>query len=221
MHFPADLQIIQWRSVKAVASNDLSRVIGLIPLAGYLILFNDEIARFASFDTIAGVSDEDLSPFFLEAVPKLRLVFFGSLFVLFSYVIYMIYRPRVLDRFGDGVEFAARVYESFSVKEIARIEAQVFAETWIPRESTFWIMLGNRRKSAVLAGYRPDVRSNMFGKHGDYIHLLAREWWAGMMHVSRWARIASLVFGITGYVLLAVPAIDIAQAVFRDMVPGD
>lgn len=57
----------------------------------------------------------------------------------------------------------------------------------------------------------------MLSKHGDYIGFLAREWWVGMMHINRSARLAALVFGIVGYLLLAVPTLDIAQAVIRDM----
>ncbi len=218
MKVNSDWRIFHWSSVKGVASNDLSRIVGLIPLAGYLILFNDEIAKLASFDTIAGVADQVASPFFLGGVAKLRLVFFGSLFILFSYLIFRVFRPPVLDSSSGDLGFSARVEDSYSVYEIASMEAQVYSDIWKPRTKAFWSVLGEpRARKPVVSGYRPDVRSAMFTKHGDYIHFLAREWWDGMMHTFRGARIASLFSGVTGYILLAIPTLDIAQAVLRDI----
>ena len=208
---------MQWPFIKGLANNDLSRVIGLIPLAGYLILFNDEIARLASFDTLAGVTGNAESTFVLGSVTKLRLVFFGSLFVFVSYVVYRIWRPDILDRCRSDVELAGRVQENYTVQEIASMEAQVYSERWQPRLVEFWIILGSERTAPVLLGWRPDVRRSMLVKHGDYINVLAREWWNGMMHINRSARLASLVSGGFGYFLLAIPTLDIAQAVIRDM----
>jgi hypothetical protein len=217
MKFSEDWQAIQWRAVKAVANNDLSRILGIVPLAGYLILFNDEIANLASFDTFAGIAEESVSPFFLEGLTKLRLVFFGSLFVFSSYVIYRVFRPPVLDWSNGEIEFASRVQESYTVEEVASMEATVFSAGWKPRREGYWILLGSVRTQPMLIGYRPDVRSRMFEKHGDYISFLAREWWAGMMHVRRPARVAAIVLGVSGYILLALPTLDLAQAVVCDM----
>jgi hypothetical protein len=218
MRFTSDWRIAHWSSVKGVASNDLTRIVGLIPLVGYLILFNDEIAKFISFDMIAGVGHDAASPFVLGNIIKLRLVFFGSLFVLFSYLIFRVFRPSVLERSNGDLEFSTRVRDSYSVYEIASMEAEVYSDTWKPRTEALWIVNGRMRsRKPVVSGFRPDARSYMFTHHGDYIHFVAREWWAGRMHTFRGARLASMFFGITGYVLLAVPTLDIAQAVLRDI----
>lgn len=217
MKFSEDWRVIQWRAVKAVANNDVSRLIGLVPLAGYLILFNDEIAGLTSFDTLAGVTGGYPNPFFLDAVTKLRLVFFGSLFVFFSHVIYRIYRPPVLDVSTDEIDFSTKVRESFTVGEIARMEAQVFESSWKSRRPDFWMMKDRVRTGPKLAGFRSDVRSGMLNGHGDYISHLAREWWAGTMHTNRTARLAAIILGLIGYLFLAMPALDISQAVLRDM----
>jgi len=60
----------------------------------------------------------------------------------------------------------------------------------------------------------------MFSKHGDYIGFLTREWWEGMMHTHRPARIFSLAFGVGGYFMLAIPTLDVAQAVLRHFITG-
>lgn len=218
--YHSDWRFTQWPFIKAIANNDLSRIIGLVPLAGYLILFNDEIARFASFDTLAGVTDQTGTTFLIGSVTKLRLVFFGSLFVFGSNVFYRIWHPPVLDGSSSEIEFAGRVREDYTVREIASMEADVYSEGWRPRLEIFWVFLDSLRTKPILQGYRTDVRGHMFRKHGDYISFLAREWWVGMMHRSRPARLSALALGTAGYVLLAIPTIDIAQAVLWDMLWG-
>lgn len=218
MKFHADWEITQWSSVEKIASNDLTRVIGLIPLVGYVILFNDELANLASFEIIAGVDDSNISPFFLTSLAKMRLVFFGSLFLLLANVAFRYFGPRVLRHSKDDMEFSRRVRDCYSVHELASMEEEVFSERWKPRISPFWSVFGSTRsRKKVVSGYRQDVRAHMFDKHGDYINFLAREWWAGQMHTYRIIRILSLVLGCIGYFLLALPTLDISQAVLADM----
>lgn len=221
MIFHSEWRVLRWDCAKVVASNGLTRTVGMIPLVGYLILFNDEIASFASFDTIAGVEDISNSPFFLEGIIKLRLAFFGSLFLLVSYLLFRIFGPEVLEGARGDLDFSSQVWESYSVYELSEMEEQVFSDKWRPRTQAFWVVLGGvRPRKRVLSGYRPDVRSSMFAKHGDYIRFLAREWWVGMVHTNWGARLATLIFGTSGYVLLALPSLDIAQAVLRDTFGG-
>ncbi|MEM6498557.1 MAG: hypothetical protein AAF709_17760 [Pseudomonadota bacterium] len=216
-----DWKLVRWESVKGVANNDFTRVVALIPIAGYLILFNDEITGMVSFDVLAGVGETDRSPFLLDGLTKLRLVFFGSLLVLFSFITYRIFRPKVLEASKNDLEFSELVRQRYSVYELAQIEERVHSESWTERTEAFWIVLGKRRaKKPVVSGFRPDVRAQMFSNHGDYIGFLAREWWIGMMHTFRPARICSLAFGIGGYAMLAISTLDIAQAVLRHLFTG-
>ncbi|SLN63642.1 hypothetical protein [Ruegeria meonggei] len=199
MKFHSDWKFTQWQSVERVANNDLTRVVALVPIIGYLILFNDQIAEIASFRVIAGVEPGAETPFFLTGVAKMRLVFFGSLLLLFSNLIFKAFRPHVLELAKGDMEFAARVGERYSVHELAALEAQVFSDHWKPRLPLFWKVHDKfRNKKPVVTGYRPDMRNAMFNAHGDYINYLSREWWTGEMHTFRLARVVSLSLGIAG-----------------------
>jgi hypothetical protein len=101
------------------------------------------------------------------------------------------------------------------------MEMRVHSENWAKRTSVFWMVLGQQRaKKPNVSGYRPDARASMFLRHGDYIGFLAREWWVGMMHTHRVARVSSAMLGGLGYLLLAFPTFDIAQAVLRHLFLG-
>lgn len=218
MKFHADWKLTQWQSVERVANNDLTRVVALVPIIGYLILFNDQIAEIASFRMIAGVEPGVETPFYLTGIAKMRLVFFGSLLLLCSNLIFKVFRPQALELAKGDIEFAARVGERYSVHELANMEAHVFSDHWKPRLPLFWRVHDEfRSKKLVVSGYRPDVRNAMFNKYGDYISYLSREWWTGEMHIFRAARITSLSLGLLGSVLLAIPTLDITQAVVGDV----
>ncbi len=218
MKFHTDWKLTQWQSVERVANNDLARVVALVPIIGYLILFNDQIAEIASFRMIAGVEPGAETPFFITGLAKMRLAFFGSLLLLFSNLIFKVFRPKVLELAKGDMEFAARVGERYSVHELADMEARVFSDHWKPRLPLFWKVFDEfRGKKPVVSGYRPDARTKMFADRGDYIRFLAREWWSGEMHTFRAARVISLSLGIIGTFLLAIPTLDITQAVVGDV----
>ena len=214
-------KLLHWNAVKAIANNNFTRIVGLIPIAGYLILFNDEIAHLATFNSLAGVGKDDVSPFVLGGLTKLRMVFFGSLSVLCSYIVYRVFRPEILETANTELEFAELVRHRYSVHELKHIEEHIHSADWTERTEAFWTVLGERRsKKLIVSGYRPDARNFMFSKHGDYISFLAREWWTGMMHTYPFARASSAILAVAGYTMMAVPTLDISQAVLRHLLAG-
>ncbi|WP_306142622.1 hypothetical protein [Roseibium sp. MMSF_3412] len=207
--------------MELIANNDLTKVIMLIPLVGYIILFNDQFAEISSFRMIAGAESDASTPFFLTSLTKMKLVFIGSLLLMISNFIFRVFSPEILKLAKGDIEFSARVTERYSVHELSRMERDVLSDHWQPRLSLFWIVQGQTRaKKPLVSGYRPDVRSQMFSQRGDYISFLAREWWTGEMHTHRVARCVSLVTGSIGFFLLAMPTLDISQAVIANFLPS-
>lgn len=86
--------LFYWSTVKKVASNDLTKIIGIVPVVGYLILFNDSILDKIQFNTITGTTGDEASPFLIGGLTKLRMTFFGSLSVTMSFLIYQLRRPK-------------------------------------------------------------------------------------------------------------------------------
>ncbi len=129
MKLRADWKVVRWETVKGVASNDFTRGVGLIPIAGYLILFNDEIAAMLSFDALAGVAGAEKSPFLLDGLTKLRLVFFGSLCLFCSFLTYRLFRPEVLEvaKSDLGSRLIDGQSQNMTVAARATAERKVFA----------------------------------------------------------------------------------------------
>lgn len=210
--------LFYWSTVKKVASNDLTKIIGIVPVVGYLILFNDSILYSVQFNTITGTTGDEASPFLIGGLTKLRMTFFGSLCVTISFLIYQTRRPKALDNASDDFSFAERVRESYSVVEMKALERDVMDANWQKRLGLFWFpSQGARKRESRVQGFREDLRPKFLTEFRDYIDQASREWWIGQMNSRPFSRYAAMVFGCLGYLLLAIPTIDIAQAVIADI----
>lgn len=215
-------RLLEWDAVRPVASNDLTRIIGLIPLAGYLILFNDQIIGYASFDTIAGLSGDDESTFLISGIAKMRYVFFGSILLVLSNIVFRIHRPQVMKHSTSDLGFCSTFLESYSVSEMRALEDEVWSD---PQSFTTESLIDLRDRHVQSAQefqgrvtrFSDSQRSQLLNQQRDYLFSLAREWWSSAMKTKPFWRGLSMLVGIVGYVFLAIPTFDIMQAVFVDL----
>ena len=211
---------LRWDFLEKIAGSEISKIVGVIPIAGYLILFNDGLADAISFDKIAGITDETDGTFLLSSVTKLRLTFFGSILIFVSNILFRMCSPKALELSKSDFDFSDRVMSSYSVAEIRALEAQLSNRTWnfrtplIVCNENFASFLNKKR----LNGFRETIpRRDLLEPHQDYVSALSREWWIGQMHtlwLCRWLTLASCSIG---YLMIAIPSCDIAQAVVRGL----
>lgn len=214
--------VFLWPFLEQIANNQVGRLVSAIPIVGYLILFNDQFANAVSFNAIAGSNLETESPFWFNSIFKLRSAFFGSLFILLANILFAVFSPRVLKSSKDDLQFCERVFESYSKDEIVKIEQDITDQNWNLR--TPWLLQENRdglywekdqegKKKPIsrLSGFAQ--KRYITREYPDYVRLLAREWWHGQMHTFCFFRMSILFFAAVGYLLLALPTLDILQAV--------
>ena len=216
----------QWPFLEQLANNQVGRLVSAIPIVGYLILFNDQFANAVSFHSIAGSSHENQSLFWFNSIFKLRSAFIGSLLILFANILFAAFAPKVLKASKDDLQFSERVFESYSKDEIVQIESEVTEQNWKLR--TPWLLQdnrdglywendseGNKQAKARLSGFAQ--KRFITREYPDYVRLLAREWWHGQMQTYLGVRLDIFIFSTTGYMLLALPTLDILQAVLRNI----
>lgn len=225
MRFKVEPSFLWWRSVAAVTNNEFSRIASTIPFVGYLLLMNDQVAQWISFNELAGVAtaikgtvvEDQNSPFLLESVTKLRLIFFGSILLLISISVCRAYSPRILTHSESDIDFSLRAIGGYSRHEISSLEEAVFNKSWQPRLEAFWRLDVVFRIRETLEGQHATSDPDGFVQRNDeFVRLLAREYWFGQMHINWAARYISLGCGLIGYILLALPTLDVTQAVIRN-----
>ena len=201
----------RWEMVDGLSNNEISKIAAAIPLIGYIIIFNDTFLSSAGYEIISG-SAEGIDYFLFETLTKLRMSFWGAIFLLLSLILFRIFAPEVLSQEKNDLSFADLVISSYSCAEISRIEDSVKKETWQVRTDQFEKI---KDFPKIIAKVETPKYKFIQNKEDD-IRTVSREWWLGLMHQNPKVRYFTLLLAIAGYTFLILPTLDIAQAVFRD-----
>jgi hypothetical protein len=71
-----------------------------VPVAGYLVLFNDAVSQHLSFNRLA---DESLLSFGLSSGVRLKLIYFGLILLGTANILYRLRRPFVFKNWHQSV----------------------------------------------------------------------------------------------------------------------
>lgn len=98
------------------------RFAALFPMIGYLIIFNDGISEFISFENLT--SEETVNTG-LSTKMRLQFIYFGFIFLGLSNLAYRFKRPRIF-RFGsDAINYSTKALEVFTRSDFIRIHGRI------------------------------------------------------------------------------------------------
>jgi hypothetical protein len=83
-----------------------------VPVVGYLILFNDTISQHLSFNKLAS---ENVLGFGLSSVARLKLIYFGLIFLGSANILYRLRRPFVFKVGTNQFEYVEHALTHFTV----------------------------------------------------------------------------------------------------------
>ena len=204
--------MLRWHTLATIANNEISKLVGLVPIIGYLILYNDFFAEQFSFSKVLGTQGAQ-NLFVFDAAPKLHLTFFGCVFVFISNVIFRTACPRVIQNHPSDIDFSDRVLNSYSAWEIHSLEGDVRELTEFKTPFVKEYASDPRISESQLLGY--SRKPPMIDEYAEYISALSREWWVQNDCRNPLIRRMCLLSGIFGYLMLSLPTLDITQAVSR------
>ncbi len=111
-----------WSDFGLFFHGNMARVAAFVPLFGYLILFNDGISHYLTFEKLAPIDDGFA---FISTEGRLRLVYFGLLSLGIAEMVYLIRRPYVI-RFGsDLFAYKAKVLSLASPRYFSEIHRNI------------------------------------------------------------------------------------------------
>lgn len=93
-----------------------------VPIVGYLILFNDSVAATISFDRLTNGQ-----PSFhgLSSDTRLRLLYFGLIFLGISNICYFIFRPHVLRLAENQINYTNTALNIFTLRDYISINDRI------------------------------------------------------------------------------------------------
>ena len=171
-----------------------------VPIVGYLLLFNDTISSHITFNILA---NENIQKYGFDGIERLRLIYYGLFFLGISNFIYKFRKPYIF-KFGTNItEFTKNCLDTFNYERFLNIHQLIQVEGHFTADGKYdtklWEVFTKHSDNW-------DVAKN---QHGGLLRSILFEYFF-RSDVKRkiWLFIC-VSFSTIGYVLLALPSIDI------------
>jgi len=196
-----------------------------IPVVGYLVLFNDSVSQHLSFNALA--SENQLSVLGLGASERLKLIYFGLIFLGTANILYRFRRPYVFRIGTDQFDYVEKALEHYTVQNyidtrgtitsgghhtlhgnISDAEFETFLDFATGKNNTGRNTSANVDWNAAKSRFEGLLRSILI--ENFFRNDIKR----------RWALTSCLLLALCGYALLLIPSFDLFVKVIRVTIRG-
>jgi hypothetical protein len=112
----------QWPDYVNLFDGWLARCSMAVPVIGYLILFNDSVSQHLSFNVLA---HEQVLSFGLTSSTRLKLIYFGLIFLGSANIIYRIRRPYALKIGTDEFLYVETALKHFTASDYINVHGDI------------------------------------------------------------------------------------------------
>jgi hypothetical protein len=212
----------QWSDYVVYIDGWIPKLAFSVPILGYLILFNDKTSDFLIFQQLA---NEHISSFGLSGVQRLRLLYFGLIFLGISNFIYRVRKPYQFKFGSNYMDYSRCCLEIFTLSNYNDIHHQIRREGHLTVRGKYydseWDGFLNRASNT-------DEGKNTVARDGDweaakkkYGSLLLDMLYENFFRSDRGRRgwlTVCLLLSSFGYVCLLFPSFDLFIKVLLSMI---
>lgn len=190
-----------------------------VPILGYLVLFNDQFSEYFEFTDLA---NEDLSDFGLSAIVRLRMIYFGLIFLGLSNFTYRFTRPYMF-RFGSNIlDFTKTGLDFFNYTFYRNIHEQIRKSDPYTQDGKYYDSEWegfvnsslNKNEGTDNVKYSGNWEEGKL-KYGSLLRsMLSEHFFANDIQGRKWLTFC-IFLSSAGYTLLVIPSADIFVKVIR------
>lgn len=183
------------------------------PIVGYLIIFNDEIAKLIEFKHL---TQAHIYQWAMDELTRLRLIYYGLFFLGISNFIYRVKKPYAY-RFGSNtVDYLRTALDVFTVGDYIQIHGTIRHEGHLTLDGKYYDSewdgflqaarnSGEGTDQVVRSGSWEDAKQ----KYGSLLRSMLRENFFRSDTRKRFWLTVCLLLSTIGYVLLLLPSVDL------------
>lgn len=189
---------LPWSGLRAISNSVAARCTVLIPLIGYLIIFNDGVSKYLNLVAELGGGGNSSA---YTVSPRLLLIYFGLCAIAIGVTLYSIFCPNGVKYYGSANAYVGNVQGSrgrFSTREI---EVELEGS---PLKENFWAIRDSYRKTDRNDADRAEYRNGL-------LHLLYRK---HNLHHPFFRLITYILYAI-GFLCLLIPSAGVFVRVIR------
>jgi len=182
-----------------------------IPIVGYLILFNDSVAGHLTFEKLThGSVDWSLVPQHY----RLRLVYFGLVFLGIANFLYIARRPYVMKLGTSEWKYISHLLERATLHDFIQLNGAikngdanitVHGKYYDAEWDAFLVQSGGKGK---VAAFTPNFNQAKL-THESLLKSILIETYARESRKRRFSLCAAIFFGLLGLFLLMIPSLDL------------
>jgi len=185
----------------------------VVPIVGYLVLFNDQVGGTVAFRNLVGGEFQD---FWLSGQNRLRLVYFGLMALGISNLIYKWKRPYIF-RFGlNQTEYTRTCLEAFTYQDFLRMHETIRSDGHLTPHGNYYDSEWEGFADAARNKGEGTELVERFGdweaarrRYGSLLRSILAEWFfRGNILRRRWLAVC-ILFSSVGYVFLVIPSFDL------------
>jgi hypothetical protein len=208
---------IPWTALRTVGNSFAVKLTILIPVIGYLVLFNESLLRYFElsrtiFDTTDNVTGHGNVPSPVSL--RLLAVYFGLCLVAVGSAIHQLFCPREIKTFQSAPNYVSEVLtnldnisltnmqDTLQIEDRNKVE-QVAALVSAAERRTEGLQFASERYFSVWNEHKRDI----LGLYFDHLNYRAPL-----------ARYAATAFYVIGFAALAVPSLDVFIKVSRVLI---
>jgi len=196
--------IKHWSLVKPMFKGWIGKSSALIPIFGYLVLLSDSSVSLFSLETAIPPEKNVL---FLSSILRMKIIYLGLVTLFFGVLLFNKYCPSIISNYSDRKDFIEhnlRVYGHDDYRNNSEVVLKKFSVKMNKKEIE---MIEYPNSNFFYSGDFVDENKVNFLRTSYYFYNKS----------NRTALQIVLLIGLAGYILLAIPSIDVFQAVIRTL----
>lgn len=211
----------KWSSYRRYIDGWIPKFAFFVPLIGYLLLFNDQVAETLNFTKM---TTNESDAFGISGIVRLRFIYFGLIALGISNLLFNFRKPFVFRLGVTTEEYTKRGLEYFTYSDYLEIRgtmntkgrltvnANNYDNEW---DSFSNIAVGGngRTKNANFVAHWEDAKK----KHGNLLRSLLQENFFRYDRGKRGSLTVCLILSTFGYIMLIIPSGDLFIKVVRSI----
>jgi hypothetical protein len=196
-----------WSKLKALRQPKLGRAALLIPIFGYLILFNENIAKFLNLIPLFGDKPHPE----VGVSPRLLLIYFGLCAVSIAVALYSAFCPSQVTHYGNASAFVqgdGPGLKDFALEEVEKgLRESTFRERFQAIRDRYEKNPSGGAKLTPTDAQKAEINNGI-------LHLRYEQ----LEYSASWARIAARVLYLFGAACLLLPSLQMFWTIFKILV---
>jgi hypothetical protein len=184
-----------------------------VPIVGYLIIFNDYVGGNIAFQNLLGPENRD---FPLDSQSRLRLVYFGLIFLGMSNIVFRLRQPHIFRLGKDRMQVTRMCLDIFTYGDFLNLHGSIRHEGHRTLDGKYY---DSEWKGFVEAALNEGEGTDHVRRTGDWdkakkqygslLNSILSEFFFRENTSRKWSLIFCIIISTFGYILLAIPSIDL------------